>query len=41
MHTLITHFTAFMVGVPAGAYCWYRWGSRVKADLNQIRQMKP
>lgn len=32
--------TVFLVGVAAGAYGWYRFGPRVKADAQQIRQMK-
>jgi hypothetical protein len=36
----LTHALAFLLGLAAGAYGWYRWGATLKTDAEKVRQMK-
>lgn len=40
MHITV-YLTVFLLGVACGYYLHYKFGARVAADLQQIKQMKP
>lgn len=39
LHTIVTHLLAGTAGTILGGYLWYRFGSKVAADANVIKNV--
>lgn len=41
LESLVTHAITFIAGLVGGFYAHYKWGVKLAADINQIKQLKP